>query len=335
MKVAVTGGTGYLGAHTTRALLADGHDICLLVHPDESAAGVLSLFGAAADRIDVLHGDIRDADVVATLLDGCDAVLHAAGVVGTDNSRETLMWEVNTAATATLLTRAAMLGLDPIVHVASYSALFPPPGPVIGPDSPTAPGRSAYGRTKAAADRIARALQDAGAPVVITYPSSVVGPGLGGMRGVTATGWAPMVAAGVAPRMRGGMQMIDVRDVADVHAAVMRPGRGPRRYMCGGELIEFDELVDILEYASGHRIKRIPLAPSVFRGIGRIADALGAVLPVGAGLSYEAAWLLTAATPTDDSRTLSELGLTWRPVRAALAASVRTPVPGPPEGVTP
>ncbi|MCL2534823.1 MAG: NAD-dependent epimerase/dehydratase family protein [Nocardiaceae bacterium] len=327
MKVAVTGGTGYLGAHTTRALLADGHDIRLLMHPEESVPAVLRLFGVAADRVEVLCGDIRDADVVSELLAGCDAVLHAAGVVGTDNSRETLMWEVNTAATATLLTRAALLGLDPIVHVASYSALFPPPGPVIGPDSPTAPGRSAYGRTKAAADRIARALQDAGAPVVITYPSSVVGPGLGGMQGVTATGWAPMIAAGAAPRLRGGMQMIDVRDVADVHAAVMRPGRGPRRYMCGGELIEFNELIDILEDASGHRIRRIPLAPSVFRGFGRVADALAPVLPMSAGLSYEAAWLLTSATPTDDSRTLSELGLTWRSARAALSASVRTDAP--------
>ena len=327
MRVAVTGGAGYLGAHTTRALLADGHHVRLLVHPAESVAAVLPLFGADADRVEVLRGDIRDPAVVGALLSGCDAVLHAAGVVGTDNRREKLMWEVNTAATATLLTRAALLGLDPIVHVASYSALFPPPDGVIGPDSPTAPGRSAYGRTKAAADRVARALQDAGAPVVITYPSSVVGPGLGGMQGVTATGWAPMVAAGVAPRLRGGMQMIDVRDVADVHAAAMRPGRGPRRYLCGGELIEFNELIDILESASGRRIIRLPLAPSIFRGAGRIADALGTLVPLSAGLSYEAAWLLTAATPTDDSRTLSELGLTWRPARAALAASVRTGAP--------
>ncbi|MFC9515632.1 NAD-dependent epimerase/dehydratase family protein [Nocardiaceae bacterium NPDC056970] len=322
MRVAVTGGTGYVGAHTVRRLLADGHDIRLLVHPDEPVAETSALFGADAARVEVLSGDIRDPAVIARLLDGCDAVLHAAGVVGTDDSRETLMWEVNTAATATLLTRAAFLGLDPIVHVASYSALFPSPDPVIGPDSPTAPGRSAYGRTKAAADRIARALQDAGAPVVITYPSSVVGPGLGGTRGITASGWAPMVESGFAPRLRGGMAMIDVRDVADVHAAAMRPGRGPRRYLCGGELIAFDELIDVLERASGRHIRRIPLAPSVFRGAGRVADAVGTFLPVSAGLSYEAAWLLTAATPTDDSRTLSELGLTWRPVREALAASV-------------
>ncbi|QCQ93051.1 NAD-dependent epimerase/dehydratase family protein [Rhodococcus sp. SGAir0479] len=327
MKIAVTGGTGYLGAHTTRALLGDGHDIRLLVHPDESAADALAVLDDGTGRVEVLRGDIRDAAVIAALLGGCDAVLHAAGVVGTDNRRETLMWEVNTAATASLLTRAAFLGLDPIVHVASYSALFPSPDPVIGPDSPTAPGRSAYGRTKAAADRIARALQDAGAPVVITYPSSVVGPGLGGMRGVTATGWAPMIAAGVAPRLRGGMQMIDVRDVADVHAAAMRPGRGPRRYMCGGELIAFDEIVDILETASGQRIRRIPLQPSLFRAMGRIADVLGAVTPVSAGFSYEAAWLLTAATPTDDACTLSDLGLAWRPARAAVAASVTAPGP--------
>lgn len=323
MRVAVTGGTGYLGAHTTRALLTDGHTLRLLVHPEEDVTGLLALFGPDAERVDVLHGDIRDAGVISDLLDGCDAVLHAAAVVGTDDSRAALMWEVNTAATTTLLTRAALLGLDPIVHVGSYSALFPSPDPVIGPDSPTAPGRSAYGRSKAAADRVARALQDAGAPVVITYPSSVVGPGLGGMRGVTATGWTPMLDAGIAPRLQGGMQMIDVRDVADVHAAVMRPGQGPRRFMCGGELIEFNDLIDILEAASGRRLRRIPLAPSVFRAAGRVADALGTVAPVSAGLSYEAAWLLTAATPTDDSRTLSELGLTWRPAREALSASVR------------
>ncbi|QBJ96509.1 NAD-dependent epimerase/dehydratase family protein [Rhodococcus sp. ABRD24] len=323
MKIAVTGGTGYIGAHTTQALLAEGHEVRLLVHPSESAPAILPLFGDAAARVEVLQGDIRDVTVIATLLDGCDAVLHAAAVVGTDDRHERLMWEVNTAATTTLLTRAAALGLDPIVHVASYSALFPSPDPAIGPDSPTAPGRSAYGRTKAAADLIARALQDAGAPVVITYPASVVGPGLGGIRGVTAAGWTPMVRAGVAPRLRGGMQMIDVRDVADVHAAAMRPGRGPRRYMCGGELIAFNELIDILEYASRRRIRRIPLAPSVFRGVGRAADVVGKILPLSAGMSYEAAWLLTAAVPTDDSRTLSELGLTWRPVRDALTASVR------------
>src|SRR5690606_28187111 len=181
--IAVTGGTGYLGAHTVAALLAEGHAVRLLVHPSEDVAAALTLFAAHADRIETVTGDIRDQEVVATLLAGCDALLHAAGIVGTDDRREALMWEVNVEATGRILAEATKLGLDPIVHVASYSALFPCPDPVITPDSPTAPGRSAYGRTKSTADRIARALQAAGAPVVITYPSSVVGPALGPQAG--------------------------------------------------------------------------------------------------------------------------------------------------------
>ncbi|HEY9267110.1 MAG TPA: dehydrogenase, partial [Mycobacterium sp.] len=72
---------------------------------------------------------------------------------------------------------------------------------------------------------------------------------------------------------------------------------------------------------SGRRLRRIPLSGSTFRTIGRIADVIGKFTPLSAGLSYEAAWLLTSATPTDDSRTRDELGLTWRPARAALAAT--------------
>jgi UDP-glucose 4-epimerase len=321
MKIAVTGGTGYVGAHTTLALLAAGHSVRLLVLPAESPDAVLAAAGDDAARIEQVVGALRDAQVVARLLDGCDALLHAAGIVGTDDRREQLMWEINTQATAAILTRAAFLGLDPIIHVASFSALFPSPDAVIGPDSPTASGRSAYGRTKAAADRIARALQDAGAPVVITYPTSVVGPGLGSTKGVTEQGWGAIVSGGVAPRFDGGMQMIDVRDVAAVHAAAMHPGRGPRRYVCGGELVEFNQLIDVLEHSSGRRLRRIPLSGSTFRTLGRIADVIGRFTPLSAGLSYEAAWLLTSATPTDDSRTRDELELTWRPARAALAAT--------------
>ncbi len=316
--IAVTGGTGYLGAHTVAALLAEGHSVRLLVHPSEDVAAVLALFPAGADRIETLTGDIRDKQVIADLLDGCDALLHAAGVVGTDDRREALMWEVNVEATGRILAEATKLGLDPIVHVASYSALFPCPDPVITPDSPTAPGRSAYGRTKSTADRIARALQAAGAPVVITYPSSVVGPALGPQAGITADGWSVMLRSGFAPSVEGGMQMVDVRDVAAVHAAIMEPGRGPRRYLAGGHLLTFDEIVDLLEQAGGKRIRRIPLSPGMFRGIGRMSDLISRLTPISAGLSYEAAWLLTAATPTDDSRTIAELGVRWRPIRESI-----------------
>lgn len=323
MHIAITGGTGYLGAHTARRLLEAGHRIRLLVAPGCGNDAVLPRL-AALGEVDVHHGDIRAADTVTRLLDGCDAVIHAAGVVGTDRRRATLMWEINAHATERVLTHAAEAGLDPIVSVSSYSALFPPPDGVITADTPPAPGRSPYAQTKAYADRAARRLQEAGAPVVVTYPSSVVGPAFWTAAGVTERGWEPMVRAGAAPRMPGGMQMVDVRDVAEVHTALMRAGCGPRRYVCGGDLLTFDEMVDALECGSGRRIRRIPLSPRLFRGIGWVADLCGRVLPLGDGLSYEAAMLLTAATPTDDAPTLTDLGLAgWRSPRQAIIASFR------------
>ncbi len=320
MRIAVTGGTGYVGAHSARALLRDGHALKLLLTPDPAEQRVAHQLSELGE-VHTVTGDVRDPECVAELLAGCDAVLHGAGVVGTDRSRARLMWEVNAYATESLLRSAVDAGLDPVVSISSYSALFPSPTGVIGPDTPTAVGRSPYALTKAYADRAARSLQQRGAPVVVTYPSSIVGPPVGTAPGVTERGWAPIVRWAVAPRLRGGMQMIDVRDVADVHARVMVPGRGPRRYVCGGEMLTFDEMISALADGMGRNIRRIPVSPWAFRAMGRVADLLAGVVSLGDGFSYEAALLLTAATPTDDSRTLAELGMTWRSPRDAIVAS--------------
>lgn len=325
MRIAVTGGTGYLGAHTVKALLEAGHAVQLLVAPGCADEPVIARLRELGD-VTVLDGDVRDSGVIAALLDGCDAVLHAAGVVGTDDRRAQLMWDINAHATEAILIRAVTAGLDPVVSVSSYSALFPPPEGVhgvIGPNSPTVPGRSAYARTKVYADLVARRLQADGAPVVTTYPSSVVGPAFHTAPGVTERGWEPIVRHRVAPRLRGGMQMVDVRDVGRVHEALMRPGRGPRRYLCGGIMVTFDEMITAVQEGLGVSIRRIPIAPSVFKAIGRISDAAGKFLPLPEGLSYEAAWLLTSATATDDSLTLSELGITWSSPTDAIIDSLR------------
>lgn len=91
MLIAVTGGTGYVGARTVRALLEAKHSVRLLVEPgwrNDDLQGALSELGP----LTVIHGDVRDTAVVEGLLDGCDSVLHAAGIVGTDDSRRQLMW---------------------------------------------------------------------------------------------------------------------------------------------------------------------------------------------------------------------------------------------------
>ncbi|MDP7734128.1 NAD-dependent epimerase/dehydratase family protein [Mycobacterium paragordonae] len=321
MRIAVTGGTGYVGAHIVSGLLAAGHQVHLLVEPDWSNDMLMHRLNAAGE-LSLLRGDLRSADSVDGLLDGCDAVIHGAGVVGTDDRKAALMWDINAYASERIMLRGIAAGLDPVVLISSYSALFPPPGPVIGPDSPTAQGKSAYAQTKSYADRVARRLQRDGAPVVVTYPSSVVGPAFYTPPGITEQGWGTIVRLGAAPRLgRAGMMMIDVRDVALVHERLMCPGRGPKRYLCGGQMLTFDQMITALERGSGRRIRRIAMNPTVFRLLGRVSDLAAPLLPLGSGFSYEAAQLITAAIPTDDSETLRDLDLTWRSASEAIVAT--------------
>ena len=321
MRVAVTGGTGFLGAHTVAALVAAGHEVRLLARGSTEA--VLAL-GVPTDRVEVVPGDVTDPADVARLLDGCDAVLHAAGVVGLDERDAPQMHAVNVESTRDVLTQAVARGMDPIVHVSSYSALFPSRDPVLGPETPTTTeARSAYGRTKSAADRFARGLQATGAPVVLTYPSTVLGPPAGNRRGIAAIGWDPLLRFGASITFDGGMAMVDVRDVAAVHAATMVPGRGPRRYLCGGSMAGFDEVLDLLAASSGRRIRRVRVPNRALLAMGRASDLLARVVPMAPLLSHEAAWLLTTRTPTDDSRTHDELGVRWRPLEETIAAAVR------------
>lgn len=323
MRVAVTGGTGYVGAQSVAALRRDGHVVRLLVHPAE-AERPLSAYGVDPAGVEVVEGDVADPTAAAELLDGADALLHLAGIVAVDDRREAEMWRVNVDATEQLVTAAVARRLDPIVQVSSYVALFPSATGVIGPDTPPAPGRSAYGRTKSAADRVLRGLQADGAPVVTIYPPGIVGPALGDRPGIAAEGWAPLLKRRTTVTVRGIMPMLDVRDVADLHAAVMQPGQGPRRLPCGGEVLTFDEVLDVLEQAAGRPFRRVRVAPRVFRGMGRAFDTAARVLPLPPSFSYEAAWLLTQGQRVDDTAALAVLGRPWRDVRTGLLEAVRS-----------
>src|SRR4051812_35484640 len=323
MLVGVTGGTGYVGAQSVAALLRAGHHVRLLLHPAE-ATRPLATYGIDAEKVDVVEGDVADPTAVAALLDGVDGLLHLAGIVTVDDRREADMWRVNVDATKQLVLAGLQHAVDPIVVASSYVALFPSPTGVIGPDTPTAAGRSAYGRTKAAADRFLRGLQAEGSPVVVVYPPGIVGPALGDRPGIAAEGWAPLLRHRTTVAVRGVMPMVDVRDVADLFAALMRPREGPRRLPIGGRILTFDEVLDTLEHVTGRAFRRVRLGGRTFRGMGRVFDAVARGLPLPPSFSYEAAWLLTKGQQVDDAAALTVLGRPWRDPRIGLVEAIRS-----------
>jgi uncharacterized protein YbjT (DUF2867 family) len=163
MKILVTGGTGFVGSHAVAALVRDGHDVRLLVRR----------LGTPAVA-DMVVGDVLDEGAVSRALDGCQAVVHTAGIFSLDARRAEEMRRTNTRATELVLNGAAERGLDPIVHVSTTVALTRYGG--TSPDLPLGDIDLPYTQSKIASERVARRLQDAGTPVVTIYPGAVYGP---------------------------------------------------------------------------------------------------------------------------------------------------------------
>lgn len=75
------------------------------------------------DVSDYTEGDITDGDAVQRALHGCDAVVHSAALVATDPSETHQMLATNLDGAKNVLGGAVELGLDPIIHVSSFTAV--------------------------------------------------------------------------------------------------------------------------------------------------------------------------------------------------------------------
>jgi len=310
MRVMVTGGTGFVGAHTVKALVDAGHEVTMLVrNPDRIDANVKPL---GVGHLDYVVGDMTDSEAVGVAMEGCQAALHAAAVVGLDRRRAAEVLAANPRGCRVVMDAAIQRELDPIVYVSSTSALFTPGLTQLHAELPPAVVASAYGQSKAMAEQLVRERQAQGAPITITYPGGVMGPPAGDAVGEVAGGLLPQLKSGTVPLADASWSIIDVRDLARIHAGVMRPGQGPRRYMCAGTYITMNESARILRQITGRRFPVLPIPGAAFRGLGRVMDRVMQVAPIDSVFTLEAMTVLTRWVPSDDHLVHDELGVTYR-----------------------
>lgn len=313
MRVLLTGGTGFVGAWTAKACVDAGHEVRYLVRtPGRLArsAGALGL-----DTRDHVVGDITDAETVDRALDGCEAVVHCAAMVALGSDAAERMRRTNLGGAHHVLGRAVELGLDPVVHCSSAAALFRPGLTRLTADLPVSGGLDDYGHSKGEVEDYARSLQAGGAPVVSTYPVMVLGPPAGEQLGEANEGLLKGLRLRMLPGTRAAWTVTDVRDLGRAHAALVEPGRGPRRYVTGGPTVPVGEAARILSEVSGRRVVHLPVPDAALRWFGRVQDRLHLGTPMtGSAMEY-----YTRMPPADDGPVRDELGVEFRDARETLA----------------
>lgn len=315
MRVLVTGATGLVGGHTAACVHRAGHEVRLLVRDPAHIGRALPL-GVEEPAFEI--GDVVDERAVERALRGCEAAIHCAGLVSFDPRRRRELERTNVEGSRVLLEAAHRAGVDPIIFVSSLVVLSPGEDGIPGTESSLKRPQGVYGRSKAAAEEIARRMQEKGAPLTITYPSAVVGPNrptLGAVErallGQLQTGWGVVLPSGVS--------IVDVRDLAALHVALLSPGKGARRYTIGGHFLPYADLTETVARLTGRRIRKLRVPGSVARAMGALGSLVQRIVRIDLGdLNYEATALATRGVAFDDSRALAELGLTLRPIEDTL-----------------
>lgn len=315
MRILVTGGTGFIGSHSVRALRAAGHAVHLLAR---DPAKVERVFGA--DAPGATPGDMLDPEAVEAALAGCDAVLHAAALVSLRASEADRVLKGNVAGARNVVGGAVRRGLR-VVHVSSVGALFRLGGPRVGPDSPVQPGRTAYARSKAEVEAWVRSLQAEGAPIHVSYPTGVVGPDDPGFsesnHGIRAMVRDAMIVTS------GRFPLVDVRDVALAHLRMLESPFPSGRWIVGRHEFTWRELANLYDELTGRRLRRYPVPGALLRLAGRLGDLVKGVVDFDFPLTAEAMDFASGWNGADCSRTCAELGIVFRDPRETLADALR------------
>ncbi|MEO8358455.1 MAG: UDP-glucose 4-epimerase GalE [Vicinamibacteria bacterium] len=151
MKVAVTGGAGYIGSHTVAELLSQGHEVTVI---DDLSAGHRAAVPAATAFV---QKDIGDVAAMTAALKGHDAIIHFAGLLSVAGSMKEPQsyFETNLVKGMALLDAAKVAGVNRFIFSSTCATYGVPQGPLTE-DHPKEPVNP-YGASKRSFEQVLEA----------------------------------------------------------------------------------------------------------------------------------------------------------------------------------
>jgi len=235
--VAVTGATGFLGGYIVEALIAAGWRVRILARPARDYPQLAGL------DFETVRGDLADRPALDRLVDGADAVVHAAGLIKAANMAT--FRAVNVGGTANLI--AAVNDCPTPKHLILVSSMVA-----------REPRLSAYAETKRESEAALSSLRRGGWTVV--RPCAVYGPWDRETLAIfqsAARGIFPLPG----PR-QGRVALIHASDAARAVASLCGQEGAGQVFELTDQRVEgyaWDEIAGAAAQAAGGRVVKLPL----------------------------------------------------------------------------
>jgi dihydroflavonol-4-reductase len=318
-KTLVTGAAGFIGSHVVRELLAKNREVRAMILPGEDTR---ILEGLDIERVEC---DVLDADGVKSAMQDVDRVYHLAAIYAMWLPRREKIYDVNCTGSLNVLWAALKSGVEKVVFTSSIAAVGLREG-TQGADETVLfnnMGRANdYVYTKWLSEEQAKTFIPNGLPIVFCNPALPYGPR---DLGPTPTGQILLDIVNGKNKFyfKGGINAVDVEDVAKGHVLAEGSGRIGERYILGNRNLTFKEFFELIASVTGVPLKarKIPIGmmiPIADR-MERRADNVTHKPPLftGGALRYAKNYLYF-----DVSKARKELGYEPRPPEESIRRAV-------------
>jgi dihydroflavonol-4-reductase len=322
--VLVTGANGFLGATLVRKLIERGERVKAFVRPETN---LTSLQGIPQDKMLLSVGNIMAEGSFYRALTGVTRVYHTAANFKLWDKNPKNVIDPAVVGTKNVLTACKARGVEKVVVTSSVAVLGTTQDePMDESHELNLSDPEAYMLAKVEQHKVVEEALDDGQAIVSVLPANISGPG---DRKPTPNGelllrylrHSPSWRFPVAP---GGVNIVDVEDVAVGHILAMEQGVVGERYILGGDNLTFTQVFEMLADITGLAEPSKPQSPGLIRFAASLME-LSARLRGGDPVltSKLARDYVGANVWVTSEKAEQKLGYQHRSAREALARSVR------------
>ncbi|WP_321949659.1 NAD-dependent epimerase/dehydratase family protein [Burkholderia cenocepacia] len=333
-KVLVTGGTGYVARACIAELLKKGYAVRTTVRDLDKQDVVRKAVEGEAEagaRLEFAEANLLADAGWDAAVSGCRYVLHVASPLGLQGATPEKMIETARGGALRVLAAAVRNGVERVVMTSAANASSPVSYEEEGVTDetlwtdPDAPGLIPYRRSKTLAEKAAwEFIQREGKNTTLTtiLPGAVFGPILSAENLNSVQVIGRMLRGEMPGIPRIGFEIVDVRDLADIHVRAMEtPAAGGERFLATGEFMWMSEVAETLRDACGTDAAKVPTQVLPDEHVRRMAETNPELREIAVALgrknrhSTEKARRLLAWTPRPARETVADCGrslIAWK-----------------------